>query len=205
MIDQAGFLALCAKSGVNPDSIPDRRSMADRRPLSRPACSLQSGLRRDRRRMWGGSSALPPQLRSMFTPGEQAVMTVIRDQVRRRGVCALAYGSIAKRAGLSGTTVVKRAVRIARVEGLIGVQHRRISRDRNLPNIITIVSGEWLAWMKNGARGKGGGGTAVPSEENLRAFKKKERTKEDPSTRPPLSDASCRRILQHLGAGRQRR
>lgn len=93
---------------------------------------------RMRRRVWSASGGLPPQLRDNFTPGEQAVAAVVRSQIARSGHCALSYASIAKRAGLLGTTVVKRFVRLARKLGLIRVQMRPVKGGKNLPNIITL-------------------------------------------------------------------
>lgn len=116
--------------------------------------------RRRKLRSWSASGALPPHLRSAFTPGENAVAAVIRAEVRRRGYCSLPYSAIAKAAGLRSTTVVKRFVREARKRGLIAVKERRCPGDRNKPNIITIVSRDWQRWNELSDQ-KGGGGTNV--------------------------------------------
>lgn len=117
-----------------------------------PAPKLLPSDRRSRalrhRRVWAGSGALPHNLRTSFTHGENAVAAVIRAEVRKYGQCALAWGSIAKAAGLLSTTVVKRFVRIARKLRLIHVEERRVKGARNLPSIITIISAEWLAWIE---------------------------------------------------------
>jgi hypothetical protein len=116
--------------------------------------------RRRKLRSWSASGALPPHLRSEFTPGENAVAAVIRAEVRRHGYCSLPYSAIAKAAGLLSTTVVKRFVRLARDRGLIVVKERRKPGERNKPNIITIVSRDWQRWNELAER-QGGGGTSV--------------------------------------------
>jgi len=118
-----------------------------------------------KRRKWSASAALPPVLRSRFTPGENAVAAVIRAEVRRHGCCDLPYSAIAKSAGLSSTTVVKRFVREARRMRLIEVKERPVRGDRHKPNVITIVSRDWQTWNEVGPRQRGGG-TPVPTHPN---------------------------------------
>jgi hypothetical protein len=57
----------------------------------------------DKRRTWGASGALPPELRCRFTPGENAVAGVIRAEVRRRGR-PWSSGSCGRRAGPVSST-----------------------------------------------------------------------------------------------------
>ena len=52
-------------------------------------------------------------------------------------------------------TVVRRAIRQAKILGLLTVQERRVSHNRNLPNVIRITAPAWLSWLK--MRGKGVG------------------------------------------------
>lgn len=120
---------------------------------------------RDKRRTWGMSGALPHHLRSMFTPGENAVAAVIRAEVRKHGRCTLAYSQIAKAAGLLSTTVVKRFVRQAKKANLIEVRERRVAGNRNAPNVIVIISADWRSW-NNMAAVADGGGTTVPPYQN---------------------------------------
>src|SRR3954471_21862132 len=114
---------------------------APRRVGSRPRSSASL----ERRRRWAGSGALPPGLASRFTLGEAAVLAVIAAEQLRHGRCTLTNEHLAALAGVSRTTV-KRALRAAR--GLIRVEERRVSAWRNKPNISTILSAEWLTWLK---------------------------------------------------------
>lgn len=162
------FLALCAQNGVNPDSIPDapaRRSLFPPRkgsPLGRRG-RPRTPESRDRRRMLGGSGALPPQLRHEYTEGERAVLTVIGGAVKERGACDLPNGEIAARAGVS-LTLVHKTLRIAKDR-----QHIRITaRPRlnevgqiiapNQTNVIEVVVPEWVSWLERGPKTSGRGG-----------------------------------------------
>ena len=117
----------------------------------RPAESLQ------RRRRWAAAGYLPPKLAASFTTGEQAVMGVIAETVTKRGSCDLCHGQVAALAGVS-TSTVKRAIRAARLLGLVAVRERRVSRFRSDSNVLTIVSTAWCAWLQLGPKnGRGGG------------------------------------------------
>jgi hypothetical protein len=104
-----------------------------------------------RRRRWAASGFLPPALAARFTVGELAALSVIAQEHIRSGRCGLSFGVVAARAG-TGRTTVQNAVRIARSFGLLTSQERRISRSRNLPNLVRIVSKEWTAWLARRAR-----------------------------------------------------
>jgi hypothetical protein len=130
----------------------------------------------EKRRLWTGSGALPHTLRTMFTNGELAVASVIRAEVQRKGRCTLPYQSIAKAAGLRSTTVVKRFIRQAKKHYLIKVEARFGDRGLNRPNVITIISKEWISWIAYEGRAQQGG-TAVPTDQRPRNREEKlERT-----------------------------
>jgi hypothetical protein len=74
---------------------------------------------------------------------------VNRLKALRRGVCALHIDAIAALAGCCRTTV-KNALRQSRLLGLILVKERRIPGRKSLTNLISIVSREWLGWLKLG-------------------------------------------------------
>ena len=69
----------------------------------------------------------------------------------------LSIGAIAGRAGVCAT-IVRNALRLARTLGLLHVEARRVARDRNLPNVVTIVSRELELWVRTRARAERQGG-----------------------------------------------
>ena len=121
----------------------------------------------ERRRRWTSSGWLPPQLAARFTMAEAAVLAVILQEIATTGSCMLPIGAVAGRAGVCAT-VVKRALRQARTLGLLHVEARRVARDRNLPNVVTVISSELALWMRTRSRigRQGGGGTTVPGTTN---------------------------------------
>jgi len=106
----------------------------------------------ERRRRWAASGALPVALASRFTMAEQAALAVVADEVRRTGDCRLCVGAIAGKAGI-GETSVRNALRGAKQLGLVTVEERRVAMWRNLPNVVRIVSPEWLGWLLRGREG----------------------------------------------------
>jgi hypothetical protein len=95
------------------------------------------------------SGVVPAKIAASFTMAELAVLTVVARQCQRTGVCTLHIDAIAALAGCSRTTV-KNALRHARLLGLVLVKERRIPGQKSLTNIISIVSKEWLGWLRLG-------------------------------------------------------
>src|SRR5258705_7054164 len=60
---------------------------------------------RDRRRMLGGSSALPDILRHHYTEGQRSVLCVIVFKIKRHGFCDEPIDALAAQAGVGRTTV----------------------------------------------------------------------------------------------------
>src|SRR3954447_6532377 len=116
----------------------------------------------ERRRRWAAAGRLPPQIASRFTLAEAAVLAVVTVEAVKRGDCRLAYEHIAALAGVSKSTV-KATMRRARDLSLLTITERRSSAWRNLPNVVTITSREWQAWMRLARRAspQGGGGKSV--------------------------------------------
>lgn len=103
-----------------------------------------------RRRTLAASGPMPPSLASAFTTGELAALRVIADAVRdNSGACIKTWAEIAARAGVCRTTA-QNAIRMAARLGLVTVQERRRSGQKNAPNVIRIVSKEWLTWLARG-------------------------------------------------------
>jgi hypothetical protein len=102
---------------------------------------------RDRRRMLGGSSALPDNLRHHYTEGQRAVLCVVVGEVKRHGTCEMPIDKIAALAGVCRTTV-QNAMHEARRLGHVKITERPQRGRKNLPNVIEIASPEWRAWIK---------------------------------------------------------
>jgi hypothetical protein len=119
-------------------------------PPRRPQRSPDRSASIQRRRTLAASGPMPPSLASRFTTSELAVLRIIADAVRDNGQCLKSIPELAARAGVCRTTV-QNAIRLAARQGLLTVQERRREGRKNAPNIVRIVSSEWLTWIKRGS------------------------------------------------------
>jgi hypothetical protein len=117
------------------------------RPCRRRLTAEERVKRRERKRILGGSSAMPDTMRHHYTEGERAVGCVVAGEVKRVGICELSIDEIADRAGV-GRTTVQNWQHEARRLGQIHVKHRPQRGAKSLTNVITIISAEWLTWIK---------------------------------------------------------
>lgn len=101
----------------------------------------------ERRRRLAASGPMPPRLAAMFTTAELATLRIICDEARHKGQSEATVAEIAARAGVCRTTA-KNAIRTAAALGLLLVEERRRRGQKNLPNIIRIISREWRDWMR---------------------------------------------------------
>jgi hypothetical protein len=104
---------------------------------------------RDRRRILGGSSAMPDSLRHYYTEGQRAVLCIVAGEIKRTGVCDLPIDKIAALAGVCRTTV-QTAMHEARRLKHIKITERPVHGRKNLPNLVEVISREWLTWIKRG-------------------------------------------------------
>ncbi len=104
-----------------------------------------------RRRHLAASGPMPPSLACKFTVSELAVLRIIGDEVRQHGHCDRCIDEIAARAGVC-RRMVQNAIREAARLGLLTVEERRREGRRNLPNVVRIVSKEWVTWLARGGR-----------------------------------------------------
>jgi hypothetical protein len=102
---------------------------------------------RDRRRMLGGSSALPDNLRQHYTEGQRSVLCIVAGEVKSCGVCDFPIDKIAALAGVCRTTV-QTTLHEARRLGHIKITERSQPGRKNLPNVVEIISQEWRAWIR---------------------------------------------------------
>jgi hypothetical protein len=134
-------------------ALPAPAKAAQRRTGARP----RSAASLERRRSWAASGRLPPALAARFTLAEQAVLAVLAVEVTKHGACTLVLDQLAALAGVCRSSA-RNALRQARALGLILIKERRLSAWRSLPNLITILSPEWLTWMR---LKRGGGGKCL--------------------------------------------
>ncbi len=104
---------------------------------------------RDRRRMLGGSSAMPDSLRHCYTKGQRSVLCIVAGAAKRCGVCDFPIDKIAALAGVCRTTV-QTTLHEARRLGHIRITERPQPRRKSLPNVIEIISLEWRKWIRRG-------------------------------------------------------
>src|SRR3954469_13361021 len=125
------------------------------RPSIFPPRRLQQAPQRPvaiaRRRHLAASGPMPPALASKFTVSELAVLRIVGDEVRQHGRCDRCVDEIAARAGVC-RSMVKNAIRTAARLGLMTVEERRREGRRNLPNVVRIMSREWLQWLARGPK-----------------------------------------------------
>ena len=123
-------------------------------PPRRPVRSPDRWASLTRRRQLAASGPMPPALASRFTMGQLAVLRIVGDEVARTGACALPIDAIAARAGVC-RRLAQGAIRLAEGDGLLVVQERRYEGRRNDPNVVRVLSREWLAWLRRGRREAG--------------------------------------------------
>jgi hypothetical protein len=123
-------------------------------PVRRRQRSPDRQKSRERRRTLGGSSALPPSLRAQYTEGHRAVLCVVAQEIKSRGICDFAIDKIAALAGVCRTTVYY-ALKEASNLGHLLVMERRRSSAKNLTNIVRIISTEWRAWISRDLDSRG--------------------------------------------------
>lgn len=105
----------------------------------------------ERRRRLACSGPMPPALASRFTTGQLAVLRVVGDEMARNGVCGLCIDAIAARAGVC-RRLAQAAIRLAEGDGLLTIQERRHQGRKSDPNVVRIISREWLQWLRRGGR-----------------------------------------------------
>jgi len=161
--DQAQELAsliharkLVMRGEVKPVGIPPGRPsiFPPRRVQRAPIRSVAIA----RRRHLAASGPLPPSLACKFTVGELAALRIVTDEVREKGHCDRTLGEISARAGI-GRTTSQNALKVASTLGLLTVQERRREGQKNLPNVVRIVSREWQIWIKRGGQRIGSPGS----------------------------------------------
>lgn len=110
------------RDGMSPQPIAKLHGRVASRFAPRPCRARQTGeqrtKRRERKRILGGSSAMPDTMRRHYTEGERAALCIIAFEIKRQGRCTLSIDEIGDRAGV-GRTTVQNALHQARLLGHI--------------------------------------------------------------------------------------
>jgi hypothetical protein len=101
----------------------------------------------DRRPRLAYSGVMPHHLAARMTVAEMAVMCIVADEYRARGVCDLSRDEIAARAGVHRETVRLAMNKARDDERLISVEERPVPGRKHRPNLVRIISFEWLKWL----------------------------------------------------------
>lgn len=133
-------------------SASDRWPKCPPRPPAAPAKRRE---RIERRRRLAASGPLPPALACKFTVAEIAVLRVVGDECRDKGRCERTLDELAARAGCCRSSA-RNALRAARQHGLVDIEERRVPGRRSLPNLVRVVSSEWMMWLRRGPRREAG-------------------------------------------------
>jgi hypothetical protein len=128
----------------------------------------------ERRHRLAYSGILPRHLAPGLTVTDMAVMRIVADEYVRSAACELSLAEIAARAGGCRKTA-KRALLKARAQRLISIEERPVPGQRHKPNLIRIISFEWLKWLRRSKEKNeanqvaGGGGHFVPPTDTTTA------------------------------------
>lgn len=104
-----------------------------------------------RRRRLAASGPMPPAMAAAYTVGELAVLRVVGDEVVAHGACDRSLAELAARAGVC-RKLAQLTLRLAARDGLVTIERRPRPGRKNLSNVVRIISAEWSAWLKRGAR-----------------------------------------------------
>ncbi|WP_062224471.1 MULTISPECIES: hypothetical protein [unclassified Aureimonas] len=122
-------------------------------PKRRPQLAKRHPERIGRRRRLAATGPLPATLAADWTTSALAVLRIVGDEVRDKGACERTLPEIAARAGVCRTTA-QTTIRRAAQLGLVSIEERRREGAKNLPNVVRIISAEWMTWLRRGPRAR---------------------------------------------------
>jgi hypothetical protein len=158
---------------------------------------------RDRRRMLGGSSVLPDNLRHYYTEGQRSVLCIVAGEIKRHGICDFPIDKIAALAGVCRTTV-QTTMHEARRLGHINIRERPQPGRKSLTNIVQIGSFEWSVWLRRApspARPIGSKFVNLVSTTKNKDLRKKEAANEEQENEPPRRSPELGSDKALLGVG----
>lgn len=105
-----------------------------------------------RRRTLAATWPMPPSMAGMLTTSQVAYARLVADETRAKGCFNLTLDEAADRIGTCRKTAQRAQDRLEEL-GWITVEHRKRAKGyKHLPNIVRIVSAEWMTWIKRGPK-----------------------------------------------------
>src|SRR3954468_4566448 len=170
------------------------------RPSIFPPRRLQRAPKRPvaiaRRRHLAASGPMPPALACRFTVSELAVLRIIGDEVRQHGLCERCIDELAARAGVC-RRMVQNALREAARLGLLTIEERRREGRRNLPNVIRIVSKEWMTWLSRGGQSSRPQAGPLIGCKKMRPTDKSYKNQRSRTSKPPAARGQQAALTAH--------
>jgi hypothetical protein len=114
------------------------------RAPDRPAAVL-------RRKRLALTDPVPARIGSQLTESERAYARLVRDEWERHGVFDLCHDEAAARIGACSKTVMRAQQRLQEL-ALISVEPRPQPGRKHLPNLVRVISPQWLTWIRLGPR-----------------------------------------------------
>lgn len=118
-----------------------------------------------RRRTLAATWPLPPVMAGMLTTSQVAYARIVGDEIALHGQCNRTLDEIAARGGMCRKTAKRAQDRLAEL-GWIKVQERPVQGRKHLSNVVSIVSAEWVTWIKMGPKPRSIGGHSCPTTVN---------------------------------------
>lgn len=112
----------------------------------------------ERRRTLAATWPMPPRMCGKLTTSQAAYAKIVADEVARNGDCRLTLDEIAARAGICRKTAKRAQDRLWNELQWITVESQPVPGRKHLPNIVRIVSKEWLLWIAMGQTSRRIGG-----------------------------------------------
>jgi len=146
-----------AQGALFPDQRPDTLAKRQNAPtgflrrFEQRSPDRQASIQR--RRRLAASGPMPPAMAAAYTVGELAVLRIVGDEVAAKGACDRSLAELAARAGVC-RKLAQTTLRLAARDGLVTIERRPRPGRKNLSNVVRILSAEWSAWIKRGAKAR---------------------------------------------------
>jgi len=98
------------------------------------------------------ANAMPDHMRMQLTESQRALANLIREHHERHGYFDLCHDAAAALIGSCAKTVQRAQHALEDLEWISVDRRPQPGRQKHLPNVIKIISREWLTWIERGSR-----------------------------------------------------